>query len=57
MLTREDKDLLSNPIVEKIAIAWQTLSVEVYIIGGWVRDFILGLPSKDLDFAVVGNAS
>ena len=57
MLTPEDKDLLfSNPIIEQIATVANDFGIEVYIIGGWVRDFILGLPSKDLDFAVVGNA-
>ena len=57
MLTREDQEeLLSNPIIKQISIVANNLGVEVYIIGGWVRDFLLDLPSKDLDFAVVGNA-
>ena len=57
MLTDEDqKRLTSNPIINQISLVAKDLNIEVYIIGGWVRDFILNLPSKDLDFAVVGDA-
>lgn len=28
------------------------MSVNMYVVGGWVRDKILGLDSKDIDFAV-----
>ena len=30
--------------------------VAVYLVGGPVRDWLLGLPAKDLDFVVEGNA-
>ncbi len=57
MLTREDQEtLLSNPVIQQISIVAKDFNIEVYIIGGWVRDFLLGLPSKDLDFSVVGDA-
>ncbi|MFO7978906.1 MAG: HD domain-containing protein [Bacteroidales bacterium] len=31
------------------------MDVEVYVIGGWVRDLLLGRPSKDIDIVVVGS--
>ena len=31
--------------------------VPVYLVGGAVRDYVLGLPTRDLDFVVVGNAT
>ena len=32
-----------------------TLGYECYVIGGYVRDFLLGKENDDLDFVVVGN--
>ena len=31
--------------------------VPVYLVGGVVRDYVLGIPTRDLDFVVVGNAT
>ena len=31
--------------------------VPVYLVGGAVRDYVLGIPTRDLDFVVVGNAT
>jgi len=31
-----------------------SISIKVYLVGGAVRDFVLGRPVKDLDFVVVG---
>ena len=57
MLGKEEQaKLLSDTIIQQIAQVTHDLSIEVYVIGGWVRDFILGLPNQDLDFAVVGDA-
>ena len=57
MLRKDDQDrLLSDPIIQQIFQVTQDIDAEVYVIGGWVRDFILGLPNLDLDFAVVGDA-
>ena len=57
MLGKEEQaKLLSDPIIQQIAQVTHDLNIEVYVIGGWVRDFILGLPNLDLDFAVVGDA-
>ena len=47
---------LNNPIFEIIAKASQQLSVESYVIGGFVRDYILGRESKkDIDIVAVGS--
>lgn len=44
-----------NPIFSKVAQAGQSLGVETYVIGGFVRDLILDRPSKDIDFVCVGS--
>lgn len=57
MLRKDDQaKLLSDPIIQQIYQVTNDLNIEVYVVGGWVRDFILGLPNLDLDFAVVGDA-
>src|SRR5687768_11725793 len=47
-----EKELL---ILKKIARAAEELDVETYLIGGFVRDKILGRPTKDADFVCVGD--
>lgn len=49
------KELLSNRIFEHINKAANNLSLESYVIGGFVRDFFLNRPCKDID--VVCNGS
>ncbi len=34
----------------------ESLSVPIYLVGGPIRDWLLGLPIQDLDFVVVGDA-
>jgi poly(A) polymerase len=48
-------ELNKNEVFKKVANAAQALSVETYVIGGFVRDLFLGRASKDLDFVCVGN--
>ena len=50
------KEALGDPIFEKISAAAQELQVECYVIGGYVRDFLLnrGTP-KDIDVVAVGE--
>ncbi|MEO1655728.1 MAG: HD domain-containing protein, partial [Bacteroidota bacterium] len=38
-----------------LAQSAQELSMEAYLIGGYVRDLILGRPSKDIDIVCVGS--
>ena len=42
-------------ILQKIAAAAQKLGVPCYLIGGFVRDKILGRPTKDMDIVCVGD--
>tara|TARA_Y100001972_G_scaffold128860_1_gene192228 strand:+ start:345 stop:1778 length:1434 start_codon:yes stop_codon:yes gene_type:complete len=39
-------------VVSEIA---QSADIQTYVIGGYVRDLLLGRPSKDLDFVCVGS--
>ncbi len=42
-------------IFQKIAFAAKKLQVPVYLIGGFVRDKIIGRPTKDADIVCMGN--
>ena len=43
-------------IFEIIYKSARELNYEVYVVGGYVRDKILGIKDKDLDFVVIGDA-
>lgn len=49
------KNELQHEIFEKVAEAAKNLSLESYVVGGYVRDLILKRPSKDIDFVCVGS--
>lgn len=42
-------------ILQKISQAAQQLGVETYLVGGFVRDKLLGRPTTDADFVCVGD--
>lgn len=42
-------------IIDKVAQAAQSLGLESYLIGGFVRDKLLGRPTKDADIVCVGD--
>ena len=46
---------LSSPHFQKLTHTVDALGLEAYIVGGYVRDFILKRPSKDVDVVVVGS--
>ncbi len=46
---------LSHPIFKVISEAAETLGVEAYCVGGYVRDQLLGRTCKDVDFVCVGS--
>jgi len=46
---------LEHPIFQLISETAEEKHVEVYVIGGYVRDLILERPSKDIDIVVLGN--
>jgi poly(A) polymerase len=46
---------LHNPIFKTLAGAAQRQGVRAFVIGGYVRDFFLQRPSKDIDIVVEGS--
>jgi len=49
------KPLLKDPIFSKITSLADAHGNEVYVVGGYVRDLILGRDTKDIDVMVVGS--
>jgi len=49
-LTKQEKKLFS--LIGTVATE---MNQEVYVVGGFIRDRLLGLPSKDIDFVTVGD--
>lgn len=49
------QNCLQHPVFKIIADIAGQENLEVYVIGGFVRDTILGRQSKDIDIVVVGN--
>ncbi len=47
--------LASHPIFARVAQVAAKEGLETYVVGGYVRDLILGRPSKDIDFTCVGS--
>ncbi len=46
---------LTNPVFNQIARVANSNKLETYVIGGYVRDLLLDIPSKDIDFVVAGS--
>lgn len=49
------KEKLTHPVFKVAREIVTEEGLESYVIGGFVRDLILGRPSKDIDIVVVGN--
>ena len=47
----DTKRLLTD--VQKVA---EQHNFKIYVVGGFVRDLIVGQPGKDIDFVVIGDA-
>ncbi|MGD9486602.1 MAG: CCA tRNA nucleotidyltransferase [Calditrichaceae bacterium] len=45
-----------RPLFEKIYLTARELDYDIYVVGGFVRDKLLGKKVKDIDFVVVGDA-
>lgn len=48
-------DLNRNKVFQKLSKTADSLGLECYVVGGWVRDLLLGRPSEDIDVVVVGS--
>jgi poly(A) polymerase len=46
---------LGHSVFKRISTVADTLGLETYVVGGYVRDLILNRPSKDIDFVCVGS--
>lgn len=49
------KDQLTLPIFKAVADVAQKNKIPAYVVGGFVRDLLLGRPCKDVDFVCVGS--
>lgn len=49
-------NVLSRDQVSAVEAVFQNSGVKVYAVGGCVRDALLGIPAKDVDFVVVGSS-
>ena len=49
------KQAIEHPIFKIICEAAETLNVKAYVIGGFVRDFILNRGDADIDVVAIGN--
>ncbi len=56
MLRQNHKKALQHPIFELISLAAKELGLDCYVIGGFVRDYLLGRSDpKDIDIVTVGS--
>lgn len=46
---------ISEPIIKEIGKISEKSKIDVYIVGGYVRDWLLGRPRSDFDFTVDGD--
>ncbi len=55
-MRKDTKEAISNPVFTKIVDSSRDLDLETYVIGGFVRDFLLGNKApKDIDIVTVGS--
>lgn len=52
---KEGLEIIADPIFRKIGLAADRLGVDSYVIGGYVRDAILGRECKDIDVVCIGS--
>lgn len=46
---------LKHPVFKVLSQYATEQQLDVYVIGGWVRDLLMGQPSKDIDILVLGD--
>lgn len=55
MIQVSDKIEIKNPLLRTIGALADELGVEAYVVGGYVRDYLLELGDKDVDILVLGD--
>lgn len=46
---------LDHPVFQKLAEVARNTQMHAWVVGGFVRDAVLGIPTKDIDVVVLGN--
>lgn len=54
-MRKEITKKIEQPIFHHVGSVADAMGQECYVVGGWVRDAILGRHSKDIDFVTVGS--
>ncbi len=49
------KDFIQHPVLDLVSEVAAKANLNAYVVGGWVRDLLLGRPSKDVDIVVEGS--
>jgi len=49
------RDFLKHPVFKIVADIVDKEGLQAFVIGGYVRDLLIGRPSKDIDIVVIGN--
>lgn len=49
------KTKLTHPVFSVISSSADEMNVKAFVIGGWVRDLLLGRPCKDIDIVAIGS--
>lgn len=49
------REHLTHPIFEKVKNTLAQNDIQAYVVGGYVRDLLLGRPSKDIDIVTLGS--
>lgn len=56
ILTQDEfKEKIDTPLFNKLTETADELGLECYVVGGYVRDLILGRPTNDIDVVTIGS--
>ena len=55
MTTKKYTDALTNPVFEIVSKVAKKIGMRAFVIGGFVRDYFLGIPNDDIDIVVEGS--
>ena len=54
-MTKKYTDALTNPVFEFVRWVAKDTGMRAFVIGGFVRDYFLGIPNDDIDIVVEGS--